>query len=323
MKIFTGLIAMAAAAMSLGNVASAQTKDVTFTTDFGFNGRHCYFFTALDKGYYKAEGLNVTIISGKGSIDAVKKVATGTAQVGFADPGAVILGRANDNIPIKLLAIVYAKPPHAVFALADSGMKVPKDLEGKTVADDPGGAQSLIFKAYALKAGIDASKVKWISAAGPTLPSLLATGRVDAIGQFMVGQPLLAAAVAPHKLVRFAYKDAGMDYYGNGIIASEDTIKSDPAMLKAFIRATLKGMSYAFAHPAEAGEIMNKYHKEVSPEVGKGETEIVREIADFPGHKMGVIDEKSMQNTIEVMKNAFTFNREVSAHEVFVPGFVE
>ena len=70
------------------------------------------------------------------------------------------------------------------------------------------------------------------------MPSLLATGRVDAVGQFTVGEPLLAATVAPKILVRIAYKDAGLDYYGNGIIATEKTIGENPAMLRAFVRAT-------------------------------------------------------------------------------------
>ena len=109
-----------------------------------------------------------------------------------------------------------------MFALADSGIKAPKDLEGKTLADSAFSAIPLIFNAYAPAAGIDVKKVKWITAEVSSLPSLLATGRVDGIGQFTVGEPLLADAVKPKKLVRFAYKDAGLDYYGNGIVATEE-----------------------------------------------------------------------------------------------------
>jgi NitT/TauT family transport system substrate-binding protein len=323
MGLLARFVALALLATAFGPVCIAQTTDVNFITDFGFNGRQAYFFVALDKGYYKAEGLNVNILRGQGSIDAAKKVATGAADIGFADAGAVVLARGNDSIPIKLIAIIYAKPPHAVFALADSGIKTAKDLEGKTVADAPFGAQRLIFNAYALAAGIDTDKVKWISADGSALTSLLATGRVDAIGQYIVGQPLIEAGVAPKKLVRFAYKDAGMDYYGNGLVATEETIKNNPDMLKAFVRATMKGMRYAFANPAEAGAIMNKYHKEVSPQVAKGETELVKEIADIPGHRMGVIDESAIRSTIDVMMKSYPMKRSVDPKEMYVPGFVE
>ena len=207
-------------------------RDVNFITDFGYNGRHSYFYVALDKGYYKAEGLNVTILRGQGSIDAIKKVASGAATIGFADAGALVLARSNDAIPVKLLAVVYAKPPHAIFALADSGIKTPKDLEGKTVANSAFSAIPLIFNAYAQATGVDPQKGQVGFSRSASLPSLLATGRVDAIGQFTVGEPLIEASAKPRKLVRLAYKDSGLDYYGNEIIATEQTIKDNPDLLK-------------------------------------------------------------------------------------------
>src|SRR5689334_10042861 len=119
---------------SAPRLAAAADK-ITFVTDFGYNGRHSYYFVALDKGYYAKQNLDVDIVRGQGSADAVKQVAAGTAQIGFADTAAVILGRGNDQIPVKLVAIVYAKPPHAIYVLKESGISKPKDLEGKKVAD--------------------------------------------------------------------------------------------------------------------------------------------------------------------------------------------
>ena len=322
MRVFARITAATVLAASCA-ASSAEAVEVNFITDFGFNGRHAYYYVALDKGYYKAEGLDVTILRGQGSIDAVKKVASGAAMIGFANAGAIVLARSNDDIPVKLLAIIYATPPHAIFALADSGIKAPKDLEGKTIADSAFSAIPLIFKAYAAATGIDEQKVKWISADSAALPGLLATGKVDAIGQFTVGQPLLAAAVKPRSLIRLAYKDAGLDYYANGIVATEATIKENPDVLKAFIRATFKGMHDAFANPTEAGEIMNKYHKEISPEVGKGETELVKELASVPGQKMGVIDEGRIKRTIDIMVKSYPMKQPVQPRDMFVPGFVE
>jgi NitT/TauT family transport system substrate-binding protein len=317
------VLAVALGGAAFGGVGAAHATDVNFITDFGYNGRHSYFFVALDKGYYKAEGLNVTILRGQGSIDAIKKVASGAATIGFADAGALVLARSNDAIPVKLLAVVYAKPPHAIFALADSGIKTPRDLEGKTVADSAFSAIPLIFNAYAQATGVDPKKVKWVSAESASLPSLLATGRVDAIGQFTVGEPLIEASAKPRKLVRLAYKDGGLDYYGNGIVATEQTIKNDPDLLKAFVRATLKGMRDAFANPAEAGAILNKYHKEISPEVGTGETELVKELAVLPDRPLGAIDEEHLKQTIDIVAKSYPMNRPVDPKDMFAPGFIE
>jgi NitT/TauT family transport system substrate-binding protein len=143
-------------------LSPANAIEVNFITDFGYNGRHSYFYVALDKGYYKAEGLEVNILRGQGSSDAIKKVASGAATVGFADAGALVLARSNDAIPVKLLSIVYAGPPHAIFAVADNRIKTAKDLEGKTIADSAFSSIPVIFNAFAQAAGVDREKVKWI-----------------------------------------------------------------------------------------------------------------------------------------------------------------
>jgi len=172
-------------------------------------------------------------------------------------------------------------------------------------------------------AGIDASKVKWVVAEGSALPSLLANGRADAICQFSVGEPLIAAATAPKEIVRIDYKDSNLDYYGNGLIASEEMIAKNPEQVKAFVRATIKGMKDAFANPAEAAAIMAKYQKELSPAVIEGETRLVKELADVKGKPLGSIDPKSIAGTIDVMSANFTLKDPVKPADLFAPGFVE
>ena len=156
------------------------------------------------------------------------------AQIGFADTAAVILGRGNDQIPIKLVAIVYAKPPHAIYVLKDSGITKPKDLEGKKLADTAFSAVPKLFDAYAKAAKIDASKVTWLVAASDTLPAMLTTGRADGIGQFTVGEPLLAKGRrAQAGASRLSYADVGLDLYSNGIIASDSLDQIEPGSCSA------------------------------------------------------------------------------------------
>src|ERR1700737_2248263 len=312
------LVSMLAAA----GVRPADAAETNFVTDFGFNGRHAYFYVAREKGYYKAEGFDVNFVRGQGSADAIKKVAAGIATFGFADAGSLVLARGNDGVPVKLVSIVYARPPQAIFAIKGSGITSPKDLEGKTVADTASSSVRLLFPAFAKAAGIDAAKVKWVVAEGSALPSLLANGRVDAICQFSVGEPLIAAATAK-EIVRIAYKDSGLDYYGNGIIASDEMIAQHPDQVRAFVRATIKGMRDAFANPAEAAAIMAKYQKELTPAVIEGETRLVGELAEVKGKPLGSIDPKSMAGTIDVMAANFTLKNAVPPGELFAPGFVE
>lgn len=316
----SGLLAVLA--LVLGSSASLAAEKVTFVTDFGFNGRHAYYFVAKDKGYYAKHNLDVDIVRGKGSADAVKQVAAGTAQLGFADAAAVILGRGNDQVPVKLVAMIYAKAPHAIYVLADSGITKPKDLEGKTIADTAFSAVPKLFDAYAKAAHIDASKVKWVVATSTALPGLLSTGRVAGIGQYMVGQPLLEKAAAPKKVRALSYADAGLDIYSNGIIASDSTIKSNPKMVREFVAATLEGLQYAVAHPEEAGKIMDKYHHEVSTDIATGETKIVGTLINQPGEPLGYLDPKRVQTTVDVVSSAFKLKHPVKAADVYAPEFV-
>jgi NitT/TauT family transport system substrate-binding protein len=315
-----GLTLAAILASSLRPAAAADK--VTFVTDFGYNGRHAYYFVALEKGYYAKQNLDVDIVRGQGSADAVKQVAAGTAQLGFADTAAVILGRGNDQIPTRLVAIVYAKPPHAIFVLKDSGIAKPKDLEGKKLADTAFSAVPKLFAAYAKAANIDAAKVTWMVASSDALPAMLTTGRADGIGQFTVGEPLLAKVAAPKQVVALSYADVGLDLYSNGIIASDSTIKSNPDLVRRFVTATMQGLKDAIANPKEAGDIMHKHHREVDADIAAGETRIVGTLTDQPGLPLGTLDPGRVQKAIEIVSSAYTLKYPVKPDDVFAPGFV-
>lgn len=317
--ILSALLSLAAALTC--QVAGAAEK-VTFVTDFGFNGRHAYYYVALDKGYYAAEGLEVTIVRGQGSSDAVKQVAAGTAQIGFADASAVILGRGNDGVPVKLVSIIYAKPPHAIFVLKESGVRTPKDLEGKRIADTAYSAMPKLFAAYARAAGIDAAKVTWLVSTSDALPGMLSLGRVDGIGQYTVGEPLLAKSAAPKEVVQLAYSDVGLDFYGAGLIASDKTIAERPETVRAFVRATLRGLADAVVDPAKAGEILNKYQRQIDVAVGSAETAKVGDLVRVAGAAPGSVDPARMQKTLDFISDAYDLKQKLGVSDILAPGFV-
>jgi NitT/TauT family transport system substrate-binding protein len=138
-----------------------------------------------------------------------------------------------------------------------------------------------------------------------------------------VGEPLLAAAIAPKKLVRLAYRDAGLDYYGNGIVASEDLIARDPGMVRRFVAATLRGMADAFADPAMAGETIARYQKQIKPDIAAAETAQVRDLAAQPGSALGAIDPARMTATVKVVAGAYALGRPVTPDEMWTAGFVQ
>ena len=306
--------------MMAGNAHSADK--IIFVTDYGLYGRHAYYFVALEKGYYARESIEIEIVRSQGSANTIKQVANATAQIGFADAFAVVLGRANDDIPVKLVAMIYPKPPHAVYVLKEFGIAKPKDFEGKTLADTAFSSVPKLFATYARAAGVDAGKVRWIAANSDALPGMLTAKRVDGIGQFTVGEPLLAAMAAPREVLGLPYSDAGLDYYSNGLVASDAMIEANPGLVRRFVRATLDGLKSAMADPRQAGEIMHKHHREIDVDIAIGETIKVKELAAQPDADLGAIDPARMQKTIDIVGATFALKKGVSPADVYAPGFI-
>jgi NitT/TauT family transport system substrate-binding protein len=277
---------------------------------------------ALDRGYYRDAGLEVKIVRGQGDANAIRQIGAGNAMLGFADPANVILARANDQIPVKLVAIVNRKPPQAIFCREDTGLKKPKDLEGNAIGTTAGASVPTLFPAFAKAAGIDARMVRWVLASIESLPGLLATNKVSCVGQFTPGEALLQSQYGSGKLVRFAYSDAGLSYYSSGIVATDATIASKPDLVRRFVAATIRGMKDAFADPAAAGAIMQKIVPQVDATVAKKETEAVAELAQIPGQPLGEIDPPRIDATVNVVKGAFQLATPVAAADVYAPGFV-
>jgi len=242
-------------AAALASAAGAAETNLHFTLDRRFEGPAAPFLLPLDKGYYKAAGLNVTIDPDTNTSDALKRVASGDYDMGFADINALIKYRdANPKTPVKAVFMVYNRPAFAVIARKSRGISAPKDLEGHKLgapADDGAFAQWPIF----VKANdIDASKVTIENVGIQVRDPMLAAGQVDAITglSFSSYLDLKDKGVPVDDLTVLLMADYGVNLYGNAIIVNSKFAVDHPEAVKGFLHAFLRGLKATVASPASA-----------------------------------------------------------------------
>src|SRR5215470_7435285 len=176
-----GMLAGAAAVALMVSPVCART-DVKFALDWKFEGPSAPYFVAIDKGYYKGEGLNVTIDSGPGSVAGIARVAAATYPIGFFDINSLVKFRdQNPDKKVQAVLMMYDKP---AFAIGTTGIVKPKDLEGRVLGAPAADGAFAQWKAFVKENGIDESKVKIENVGFPVREPMLAEGKVDAITGF-------------------------------------------------------------------------------------------------------------------------------------------
>ena len=308
MKRVFGILALAAL-LVLGLAPAAPAGEMIFNLDWVVFGRHAPYYVALEKGYYKDAGLDIKIVRGYGSADAINKITTGQATFAFGDVGSLIIARSK-GAQMKLVAMIYGKSPFVIFSLADAKIAKPKDLEGKSIAAPTFDSPRNMFPVFARAAGIDASKVKWVTVDGAQKDPMLFAKRVDAITNFAVDAPvhLRRAKEQNVGLNIMKWADYGFELYSNGILVSDELIRSKPEAVKGFVQATIKGLRYAFDRPDEAVALILKHHPTLDREVARAELDIVKDmVMTEDATKMGIgwINEKTMQTSVDAVAEVF------------------
>lgn len=210
------------------------------------------FLLALQRGYYKDLGLDVTIDTGNGSAAAISLVGSGAYDAASADLSTMIeFNAANPQAGLKAVAIQYDLNPNSVMVRKDSPIKKPSDLAGKTILGQPFNASRKLFPVFAKAQGFDPSGVKWENVTPDIGDTRFVKGDFDAAAYFFFTGllNLKARGMGPEQVTVFRFSDHGMKSYGNGLVANARSMQDAPAAMAAFVKGSTRGWIDCIADP--------------------------------------------------------------------------
>lgn len=328
-RLFTAGAAVLATSMLFSAPVLAQTA-VKFTLDWKFEGPAAGFLLALDKGYFKDEGLDVTIDIGNGSVEAIPRVATGAYQMGFGDINSLIKFLDEDpSQKVEAVMMVYDKPVFSIVGRKSLGItEDPKSLEGKTLGAPPPDGAFAQWAAFKQVAGIDDSGITIESIGFPVREPMLAKGEVDAVFgfAFSVILNLKAQGVPADDIVPILFADNGLGLYGNAVMVNEDFAEANPEAVKGFLKALAKGFAEAVADPAAGVAAVLKANETLNADIELERLTMANEMniktPYVAENGMGDVDMAKLDASIEILKTSMGLKGAVTAADVFDPQYL-
>jgi len=321
--VFHRTITALAAAAALAAPAAAQTS-MPFALDWKFEGPSAPYFAAIDNGHFEAQGLDVEISEGAGSLDAIPKVATGAFPVGFADINSLMrFLDQNPGAPVTAVMMVYDKPPFAVVGRKSLGVSAPSDLPGKILGAPPPDGAWAQFPIFAAENELDMDAIPVEPVGFPTREPMLAEGKVASVTGFSFSSTLnlKRLGVPADDISVILMADHGVALYGNAIIVNTDFAAANPEAVTGFLTAIAMGWKDAIADPAMAIEALIKRNPAADPAL---ETERLQMAIDanvltdyVQENGMGGVDSARMATAIEQTRSVYDFQTEPDAATFF------
>jgi NitT/TauT family transport system substrate-binding protein len=317
-----------AGAFAAASPAAAETK-LKMVLNWKYQGPQGWFFLAQDRGYFKAAGLDVTMDQGNGSGAPIPLVASGTYDVGFGDINALIQFAATkpEEAPIAVY-VMYNQPPFTIAVRADSAIKTPKDLEGKTLGGAAGDGALKLFPAFSKIAKIDCTTVKITNMQPNLREQMLMKKEVDGVFGYVntIRFSAKLMGVSDKDIRYIKYGDYGMDLYSNAIIVSKKLTKDNPAAVKGLIAAINHGLEDSIKDPDAAIAAVAKREPliKVSVERERLDATLKDEMNSPEIAKIGLgnVDKARLKKSIEILVDAQKLPRTPTVDEIYTDKFM-
>jgi len=326
--IHSASLVAALIALAVAWPAAAQTS-IKFSLDGRLEGLAATFFLPQDRGYFKSEGLDVTVDEATTALEPITRVASGAYEMGLADINTLIRYRdQHPSPPLKAVFMVYNKPPFAIVARRSRGITDPKELEGKKLGAPPAGITFGEWPLFAKLNNVDVAKVTIETIGIPVRAPMLAAGQIDAaLGySFRLYVDLKDRGVPVDDIVLMPMADYGLKLYGNAIIINPKFAAEKPEAVKAFLHAFLQGLKEIVRRPAEAVDTIMRRDDTVKREVELERLRMaIRDNIVTPEVKAngyGAVDLARLTESIDQIGLVYTFKAKPKAEDIFDASFL-
>lgn len=317
-------LASTAATLAAPALAQSRTR-LKLVLNWRWQGPQGMFLLAEDRGYFRAAGIDLTIDQGEGSAASVTKVATGAYDVGFGDINAAIALSAQRPAEAPLgVMMLYNRPPFCIAVRADSPIRTPRDLEGRTIGGPANDGALRLFPAFARLAGVDASRVNITNMNAQLREQMLNRGQVDGVFGFVNTIRFSAQLIGTNADTAYRwilYGDYGMDLYSNAIVVSRQLARDNPAAVAGLLRAINRGVTDMLREPDAAIAAVTRREPLINPQVERARLDAtVRDEMNHPEiARIGlgdVVDERFTRG-IEILAQAQNLPRMPAMADVF------
>jgi NitT/TauT family transport system substrate-binding protein len=284
--------------------AAAQAPDkLTVRFTWKLKGEYAPLFVALDKGYYKAEGLDVDLAEGSGAQTVLKLLAGGNEKFGYG-PAVSAAQAISQGLPVKVVALYQTRAPMGVISFPDVPLRTPKDLEGKKLAISVGETFGDMLGPFCRINHIDIDKIQRIQMDASARSTQFLTRKIDVMSVYLSNElPQLEKRVGV-KFNLLSVSDFGLNLLGASMIVANAFAEQNPETVKKLLRASAKGYRDSMAAPKEAARLMAKYMKvPEDPDVLEQQVEATVVSTNAPqGKPLGWQDSVDWQSNLSLLK---------------------
>lgn len=284
------------------NAHSFESDKIVFQLDWLPGGDKAPIYVGIQKGFFAEQGIEVVISQGRGSTDSISKIASGTSNIGLTDLTALLMAKAQNDVPVSAVYNVFSQAAYAFFSLSDSGIDSVQDVSNKRIATSPFTSSNIFLPLLLTVNNIDEDSIQLIKADPGALNPMLIMGRVDVIISWITDSYKLMnqASEAGKKLNVMPWYEAGLNIYSTSLIVNDKFIEEHPELVKKFINAYAQSVEYTWSNVEESAQLVQKMVPELERSTIEQTITAIRHLVYNPSSEkngVGSIDPERLAET--------------------------